>query len=110
MNNYMQFRGKCKELSEAEVKKDPALKLVRGHYICPMWGKQPHWWCVKPDGTIVDPSVDQFPTNGIAAEYVPFDGNVDCAACGKNMKEHEARFESNYAFCSTICIIRFVGL
>lgn len=110
MTNYMQFRGKCKELSEAAVEQDPTLKLVRGHYICPMWGKQPHWWCVKPDGTIVDPSVDQFPTKGIAADYVPFDGAVKCAECGKTMQEHEARFESNYAFCSTVCKMRFVGL
>lgn len=36
----------------------PELKRVRGHYHCPWLSKaQPHWWCVDPDGNIVDPTV-----------------------------------------------------
>jgi hypothetical protein len=110
MNNYMKFRGKCKELVDAAVRQDPTLTAVRGHYICPFWGEQAHWWCTKSDGTIVDPSVEQFPSKGVAAEYIPFDGTVSCAECGRSMREEDARFESNYAFCSTQCIMRFVGL
>lgn len=109
-SEYLQYRGKCKEYSEALVAEDSSLTLVRGYYHCPMWGKQEHWWCKKPDGTIVDPTVDQFPTSGIAAEYEEFDGMCECAECGKRIPEEEARFDSRYAFCSTACNMRFVGL
>jgi hypothetical protein len=109
-SDYLEFRGKCKELSEAAVLADPTLKLVRGHYFCPIWNtEEPHWWCVKPDGTVVDPSRLQFPSKGCGI-YSPFDGHVECAQCGKDMVEEEARFESNYAFCSTRCLMRFVGV
>ncbi len=68
MSDYLEFRGKCKELAEEAIRADPSLRLVRGFYHCPMWGKQAHWWAVKSDGTVVDPSVKQFPTAGVAAE------------------------------------------
>lgn len=109
-NGYKQFRGKCKELSEQLVAQDPTLKLVRGHYYCHAFGKQPHWWCERKDGTIVDPSARQFPSNGYGV-YEPFNGIVECANCGKGMSEDEIRSaESNYVFCSTSCHMRFVGL
>lgn len=108
-DNYLKYRGKCKEMSMDLVKADPALTLVRGHYDCPLWGLQPHWWVTKPDGTIIDPTVKQFLSNGIG-EYIPFDGTVECAECGKQMPEEKASFESNYAFCSYRCHGRFVGV
>ena len=107
---YLEFRGRCKELSEAACAADPTLTLVRGHYFCPMWNSdEPHWWCVRQDGTIFDPSKDQFPSRGLGI-YTPFDGRIACAECGKEIDESEARFDSNYAFCSTRCNMRFVGL
>ncbi len=107
--NYLKYRGKCKGLASALCEKDPTLTLVRGHYICWSWGKQAHWWVTKTDGTIIDPSVDQFPEPHIG-EYVPFDGFIECAECGKKIKEQEASICGNYAFCSTSCNMRFVGL
>ena len=107
---YKKYRGKCKEFAEAAIVEDPTLTLVRGHYICPYWGEQPHWWCKREDGTIVDPTVSQFPTEGYAAEYREHDGTVTCAQCQKVVPEEEASFESNYAYCSTKCHMRFVGL
>lgn len=110
MSDYLQFRGKCKELSEAEVARDPSLRLVRGHYFCPLWNREePHWWCVRPDGAIVDPSARQFPSKGTGI-YTEFNGMVSCAQCGKEVPEEEARFDSRYAFCSSRCNMRFVGL
>lgn len=107
---YRQFRGKCKELSEAAVVNDPTLTLVRGHYFCPIWNSnQPHWWTVKVDGTIHDPTAAQFPSKGHGI-YTPFDGIVECSECGKEMTEDEADFVSNYAFCSYECYGRFVGV
>ena len=108
-DDYTKYQGKCKEMSEALIAKDPTLILVRGYYMCPFWGEQQHWWCKKPDGTIVDPTKDQFPSKG-RAEYVEFDGKVACSECGKSMLEEEAHFESRYCFCSGECYGRFVGV
>lgn len=109
-DGYTQFRGKCKAASEALCATIPSLDLVRGHYFCPIWNSnEPHWWCTQPDGTIIDPTAAQFPSNGNGI-YTPFNGIVECAQCGKEMEEEDASFEGNYAFCSTYCKMRFVGL
>lgn len=109
-SDYLNYRGKCKELCEDACNKDPTLILVRGHYFCPIWNtEESHWWCVKQDGTIYDPSKDQFPSKGLGI-YAPFNGKVTCAECGKELDECDARFDSNYAFCSVSCNMKFVGL
>lgn len=110
--DYQKYRGKCKEFVDALVKDNPTFTAVRGHYYCPIWDtNEPHWWCVKPDGTILDPTVKQFPSAGLGI-YTPFEGTCECAQCGKEFKETDdnARFESNYAFCSYLCFGRFVGV
>lgn len=107
--DYEKYRGKCKEMSKVLVAADPTLTLVRGHYLCPAWGEQPHWWAKKPTGEIVDPTKDQFPSRG-AGHYIEFDGNVECSNCGKQMKEDEGSYESNYVFCSNECHGQFVGV
>lgn len=107
--DYLEYRGKCKEMSEALILKDPSLTLVRGTYWDYMWGDQPHWWCTREDGTIVDPTAKQFPSKG-QGDYTPFDGVIICSQCGKETNEDEASFESNYAFCSGLCHGKFVGV
>lgn len=107
--DYLKYRGKCKEMSEALVKADPTLTLVRGFYHCPSWGEQQHWWTKAADGTINDPTKDQFPSRG-RGEYVEFDGIIKCSNCGKEMKEEEADIDGRYAFCSDQCHAHFVGL
>ncbi len=107
--DYARFRGRCKEFSERAIQENPSLTLVRGHYLCPIWGKQPHWWTVRTDGVVHDPTARQFPSKGLG-EYVPFDGMVECAECGKQMLEEEAHIQSNYCFCSGECYGRFVGV
>jgi hypothetical protein len=109
-DDYSKYRGKCKEMSEAVCAADPTLTLVRGYYFCPIWNREePHWWCVASDGKIIDPSRKQFPSKGHGI-YTEFNGIVNCSECGKEVTEDQARFESNYAFCSTACNMRFVGL
>ena len=109
-SNYQKYRGRCKELCDQAIVEMPSRKLVRGHYWCPIWNRdEPHWWTVGEDGTIYDPSKLQFPSEGMG-EYTEFDGNVPCSECGKEMREADASFESNYAFCSDKCHMRFVGL
>jgi hypothetical protein len=109
-DNYLKYRGRCKELSEEACFQDPTLTLVRGHYYCPFWNREmAHWWTTKPDGTIHDPSKLQFPSAGLGF-YTPFNGIISCSNCGKDVKEEEASFDSNYAFCSNLCHGRFVGI
>lgn len=109
VSDYLTYRGKCRELAEEAAKQDPTLKLVRGHYLCPFWGSQAHWWCVRPDGEIVDPSVKQFPTAGVGAEYVEFDGMFECEYCGKEIREEDAYKVDHHVYCSGECYGHDVG-
>lgn len=110
MSDYMKYRGRCREFSERACLEDPTLTLVRGHYYCPVWNSnEQHWWCKKPDGTIVDPTKNQFPSKGLGT-YTEFNGMITCSECGREMREEDARFDSNYAFCSDFCNMKFVGL
>lgn len=109
LSDYLTYRGKCKIMSEAAIEKDPTLTLVRGHYYCPIWGEQPHWWTIRQDGSVYDPTKLQFPSAG-TGEYIPFNGMVTCSECGKEIPEKEASFDSNYCFCSYTCHGRFVGV
>lgn len=109
VSDYQKYRGKCKSMSEAAVKEDPTLQLVRGHYYDPLWGEQEHWWTVKSDGTIYDPTKDQFPSKG-SGIYVEFNGICPCAECGKEVAEEDAYMAGNYPCCSERCAFRLVGL
>lgn len=109
MTDYEKYRGKCKELSEEAIKQDPTLRLVRGYYYCPIWGQQDHWWCERADGSIYDPTKNQFPSKGIG-HYEEFNGLVYCEQCGKEMKEEEAQFAGRYPVCSLRCYAHLVGV
>jgi len=110
-SSYFKYRGKCKEIINENIISDPSLRAARGWYHCPIWGKQGHWWCVRKDGSIYDPSTQQFPSGGIG-EYEEFNGIVTCDECGKQILENDAIIDGNghYGFCSTKCITHFVGL
>ena len=108
---YTKYRGKCKELSEAFLEENPEYELVRGYYICPMWGAQQHWWAKHTETfEIVDVTVKQFPTAGAGASYEEFDGYVACSECGKRIKEEDAQFAGRYPVCSTKCYGTLVGV
>lgn len=106
-SNYLKYRGKCKVMSEALVAEDPTLTLVRGHYYDFAWGEQAHWWCVKADGTIIDPTALQFPSRG-TGEYVPFNGWYVCETCGDEVKEEDMIPCGNYPTCSEKCAYALV--
>lgn len=101
-SDYMKYRGKCREMSEALVAENPSLRLVRGYYYCPIWGRQEHWWTEKPDGTVVDPTAKQFPSKGIG-EYEEFDGLLYCENCGMKVTEEQAHIDGHHVFCSDAC-------
>lgn len=109
-HDYSKFAGTCKEACEAVKSQQPDLEMIRGYYHCPMWGKREHWWLRDALGQITDPTVKQFPTCGVGAEYEEFDGTCECEQCGKQITEEVATTYGNYAFCSTPCLKRCVGL
>jgi hypothetical protein len=107
---YRLYRGKCKQMSEEACKTDPSLTLVRGHYLCPIWGvEEPHWWCERQDGSILDPTKDQFPSKGMGV-YTPFSGRISCAECGESVLEADAYIYGRYAYCSGQCCGRHIGV
>ena len=111
-DDYKKYRGKCKEMCDELVAKDPSLKLVRGHYYEPQWNRdEPHWWCVDSNGKIVDPTRKQFPSQGQEGFYTEFDGTVDCAECGRIRLEKDIHMQGNYPVCKdTNCALKLIGL
>lgn len=99
--------GKCGTYSRLMKQQFPELTLIRGHYLCPLWGQREHWWLVASDGSIVDPTYQQFPSKG-EGDYIPLDEsapepNGKCMNCG------EYYFGSD-PYCSRACkeeIIRY---
>ena len=111
-SDYSKYRGKCREAAKFLAKENPALRVVRGHYFCPIWNKEEqHWWCETIDGVVVDPTAKQFPSKGCGI-YTEFNGTCECSNCGKkfNEKDSGVDFSGRYAFCSYKCHGQFVGV
>lgn len=108
MNNYLKYRGRCRELAEQAAAGNPDLELVRGYYYCPIWNKtEQHWWTENTAGEIYDPSRLQFPSAG-AGEYQKFDGFVECCICGTKKPENEMDINGKYATCYGECFRKLV--
>lgn len=100
------LRGKCEEMSKAACAADATLTLVRGWYHDPDWGREEHWWTVRADGTIYDPTSGQFPHGGITALYEEYEGTFPCYGCGAEVSEAD-----HYnGCCSGECYGRMVGV
>lgn len=109
-SDYLKYRGKCKEYCDNAIKDDPTLRLVRGWYTCFVWRtREEHWWTVRQDGTIYDPTALQFPSKGLG-EYEEFAGMLECAECGKEVSEYDAHPMGAYVCCSYECCGRLVGI
>jgi hypothetical protein len=110
MNDYVKYRGKCKAMSEELCNNNSSLTLVRGYYFCPFWNvTEQHWWTKETDGTIVDPTKEQYPSKG-NGEYIEFDGMCECEECGALFPENKGTFHGSHAFCSYICYGRCIGV
>lgn len=79
--------GQCKEVTARMADAFPELARVRGHYLCLRWGVREHWWLTTPNGTVVDPTVAQFPSPPTPEAYQPLDEDEEeptgkCPNCG----------------------------
>lgn len=74
-HNYF-VRGLCGEATKQMMKAFPELRRACGFafWVCPTrLVRDEHFWCVTPDGTIVDPTVSQF--GGAPVRYEELDLN-----------------------------------
>jgi hypothetical protein len=101
--------GKCREAVEAMHAVFPELRIVRGHAPVMGWGLRGHWWLITPDGTIVDPTEEQFPGVMQYEEWRPGDA-VRIGKCMECGDEIWADIESlddgpppHETFCSDDC-------
>lgn len=75
------LKGKCRAWSLKAIERFPQLELVTGFY-----GNSEHFWCVEPDGTIVDLTVGQFyDGEGDPRKYRVLDPEADEIYLGKCM-------------------------
>jgi hypothetical protein len=96
--------GQCKQVTERMAAAFPELRRVRGHYVCPVDGPQPHWWMVTPDGIILDPTKAQFASQSQGV-YEPHEGpepTGTCLNCGTFV------FDGT-SFCNSDCTKEFTS-
>ena len=78
------IRGACGRAVNAMAEAFPELKRVAG-WVVFAGGRSEHFWCVAPDGSIVDPTVSQF--SGKLLRYQEFQPGDEvrvgrCLNCG----------------------------
>ena len=80
--------GMCQSATLEMATSFPELKRVRGH----VKHLGPHWWCIAPDGSIIDPTVSQYPYIPDLSQYEEFDESLAetlptgmCMNCGGHL-------------------------
>ena len=101
---YADCYGTCAETTLEMAAAFPELTRVRGHYYCVVWGERSHWWLTTPDGEIIDPTADQFPSKGNGV-YVPWNDEDEeptgkCPQCGELVY-------SGKMFCNDNCALEY---
>lgn len=99
--------GECWDVCSRMVAEDHTLTLVRGWYDDPVWGAREHWWLKRQDGTILDPTSEQFPAGGITDFYRAFQGLYPCEQCGEDTPEE---ILIGGICCSSRCYGAMVGV
>ena len=100
--------GHCEEAAHNMALEFPALRLVRGHYHCPIWGKRQHWWCETAEGTVIDPTASQFPSKGVMGSYEEAEEHTMvrigcCAFCGEDIMAPLSEVEAGRVTHPTVC-------
>lgn len=94
-------RGKCLQACSEMRLQFPELRLAAG-FAHVTWGREEHWWCVAPDGSVVDPTKSQFQF-GMVLRYEELDLNDpktrDLVPVGKCMNCGDETYTSSLAAC-----------
>lgn len=64
--------GKCRHAVAEMHAAFPELRIVKGHVYGMGWGNRSHWWLETADGTEIDPTAEQFPTQIVG--YIEWEG------------------------------------
>ncbi len=64
--------GCSEEWSRKMAAAFPELRQVHGRYYCLTWGERSHFWCVDPENNIVDPTRQQFPSQGLGIYSIKY--------------------------------------
>lgn len=108
-------RAKCQSFTKRFVERFPHLTRIAGFYGAPedVWLNDPdeqcyrteHFWCVDVNGTIVDPTVEQFIRKDMAYTVLdPLKHKIQigrCIECGEYI--YGLRSEGNKCICSPEC-------
>jgi hypothetical protein len=70
----------CAEATAAMVAAFPTLRRVRGHAMIGI-DFRPHWWCISPDGEIIDPTAHQWSASPVFYDAMPEDAEEPCGKC-----------------------------
>jgi hypothetical protein len=104
-------RHMCQGRSKAMCEAFPELRRVRGIYHCLAGDRVQHWWCEAPDGTVVDPTAQQFLSQGdgryeeLSDEYIADHFPIGkCPNCG----EHIYKGDYSTSFCTKDCADSYV--
>jgi len=99
--------GTCQSATREMVETFPELKAIPGHVMVAPAGRVEHWWCVTPQGEIVDPTAGQFGAG--VGEYIPWTPGTQvrvgrCMNCGEDIyKAVEALGGDRECICSPEC-------
>lgn len=88
----------CMEATESMAAAFPELRRVRGHAMVGLHDR-PHWWLVKTDGEIVDPTAHQWGVQPSSYCEIPLDAEEPhgkCYECGVEL--YRSRGAQSY-FC-----------
>jgi hypothetical protein len=97
------LKGLCESWCKKFKKKFPDLKIKRGFY-----SGNEHYWCVEPNGTIVDPTFPQFGQIQNPNKYRVFNPETDkiylgkCMNCGTSIYGLES--EGHQRVCKDVII------
>lgn len=101
--------GKCERAAKLMAQEFPELRVAKGHVLDACWGQRGHWWCIAPDGTVVDPTVGQFP-NVLRYDEFKEGDNVRigaCANCGDDLWRPPGT--PHPTVCSEDCRVSYVA-
>lgn len=105
-------RGKCQDAVYEMLKEFPVLRAARGLVHWSITARSivdQHWWCVTPDGVIIDPTVSQFAHSLTPLRYEELDitkvvdrDKVPIGRC-MNCGEPTYRRSISHNICSERC-------